>query len=160
EAAGADLLGELPAQGFLVALAGLDPAAGGDPERRAAGPRPAHEQRTAVPVEDERADGRPFDHRLAHPFAQLHGPTEALLVRDRRVRRRRRRQDEQAGVDEDARLDPELGPAAERAAEGLLADERDHARPQLARKAVEAGGRSREVAPSKVAGSLRRAVRG
>jgi len=57
-------------------------------------------------------------------------------------------------------LDAEVRPLAERAAIGLLADEREPLRPQLAGDRFEALGGAGEVAATQVAGTGRCAVRG
>lgn len=57
-------------------------------------------------------------------------------------------------------LQAELGPLAERAPVGLLADERDRARAQLGRDPTEAVGRAREVTGAKVARAWGRTVGG
>ena len=87
-------------------------------------------------------------------------PMEALRPGHRRVGRRRRRQDEQTGVGQGPRLEAELGSLPERAAIGLLADERHDARRQLRRDPPEPFRAAREVGRAQVARSGRRAQGG
>ena len=141
----------------LVGLAVLDAASGSCPPDLAAhGVLEAHEQDAIVGVEDDRAHGRPLGDD--EPVAQRLEPLQPLDVRNRGVRGRRRRQHEEPRRRQRPDLRAELGPVAERAAVGLLADERDCARPQLARHLLEAG--RVEVAAPQVARAGRRPVRG
>ena len=87
-------------------------------------------------------------------------PAQPLLPRHGRVGGRGRGQHEERRLAEAALLQPELGPLAERAAVGLLADEPDRARLELARDPLEPLGRAGEVAPAEVARAGRRAVGG
>ena len=107
-------------------------------------------------VDEERAHGRPR-HRL-EPVVERAEPAEPLGVGHRGVRRRGRREDEERGVVELARLRAELGALAEDAAVGLLADEGDRVRPELVGQLLEPAGV--EVAAPEVARARRRAVRG
>ena len=153
----ADLLGELAAEGLLLALARLDPAAGRRPPD-VVGDRvlEAEEKHAVVGVDDERAHRRARD-RL-EPVVERAEPVEALGVRDGGVRGRGRGQDVESGRAERPHLRPELGALAEGAAVGLLADERDRARPKLLGDLREP--RPVEVAAPKVARAGRRAVGG
>src|SRR5207247_5998678 len=87
-------------------------------------------------------------------------PAQPLSIRNRRVRRRRGRQDEQPGISERPNLRSELRPVAEGSAVRLLADERECPRIEVARESAETLGRAHEVTPPEIAGALRRAVRG
>src|SRR5205085_9107663 len=108
------LLAELAAQGGLGRLAAFGAAAGRRPPDLPDGIAELDEQDAVVAVEHERADRRP---RLRlEPRAQRREPPQPLRVRDRRIRGRRRREDEQADVLDRPQLRPELGALAERAA--------------------------------------------
>ena len=109
----------------------------------------ADEQDAVVRVEHDRA-GRRTDaelaHALCHERPQRAEPAQPLVPRHGRVCRRRRRKHEERRLAEPAFLEAVLRALAERAAVRLLADERDHARPQLAREPLEPLGAAGEVA--------------
>ena len=98
--------------------------------------------------------------RGAHELVQRAEPAQPLLPRNGGVRGRGRGQDEERRLAEAAALQAVLGPLAERPAIRLLADERDHARPQLARERLEPLRAAREVAGAEIARAGRRAVGG
>ncbi len=116
----------------------------------------AEEEHAVVGVDDERAHSG-TRHRL-EPVVERAEPEEPLAEGDGSVRGRGRGEDEERGLHERAQLRPELGPLAEGAAVGLLADEGERERPQLAREPGEPAGV--EVAAVQVAGAGRRAVGG
>src|SRR5205823_3231144 len=89
----AELLVQLPPKRFVSVLARLDAAARRDPERRAARPRPAKQQRPSAGVDDESAHGATIDCGLVHPLAQRAEPAQSLRVANRGVRGGRRRED-------------------------------------------------------------------
>src|SRR5581483_4034871 len=102
----ADLFSQLAPERLPLLLAGLDPAAGRDPERRAEPALPPKQQQAVALVDDEAADGAALRRLLSEPFLQRPEPAQPLRVRHRGVRRRGRREHEQAGVDERAFLAP------------------------------------------------------
>src|SRR6185503_11102747 len=92
--------------------------------------------------------------------AQCSEPAQPLLVRNSRVRRRGRGQDEEARGAQTAFLQAVLGPLPEHAFVRRLADERDDLGPELLGQALEPLGRPCEVAAPQVAASFGRAVGG
>src|SRR5581483_5340639 len=123
----ADLLRELALERMRVGLPCLDAAAGCRP------PRPevvfeADEQRTPRLVEHERAAPAAKAQPARAP-GELLEPAEPPRPRHRGVCRRRRRAPDELRLPELPRLQPELGPLAERAAVRLLPDEGEPPRP-------------------------------
>ena len=86
-------------------------------------------------------------------------PAQPLVPRHRGVRRRGRRQHPERRLGEAALLRAQLGPLAEGAAIGLLADEADRARPELDGDPLEARRRAGEVGAAKIARARRGARR-
>src|SRR5581483_318329 len=110
----ADLLGELALERVLVALALLDAAARRRPPR-AERVLEANGERPPLVVEDERAHAA-ADGQAARPAGELLEPAQALVPRDRGVRRRGRRQDEEPGLAEPPLLQAERRTLVEEAA--------------------------------------------
>src|SRR5581483_10976476 len=152
----ADLLGELALERVLVALALLDAAARRRPPR-AERVLEANGERPPLVVEDERAHAA-ADGQAARPAGELLEPAQALVPRDRGVRRRGRRQDEEPGLAEPPLLQAERRTLVEEAAVGLLADEGDPLRPELVGEPLDPG--AVEVAAAQVARAGRRPVGG
>src|SRR5215210_5782513 len=86
-------------------------------------------------------------------------PPQPLGIRNRSIRRRRRRQDEELRLTEATLLRAELGALAERAAVRLLADERDPLRPQLGSDPAQPLRRTREIGATQITRSAGRAQR-
>src|SRR5205085_655181 len=143
-----DLLHELAPDRRTLVLAVVDAAARRDPpDVTRDGMLPTQQEHPVRGVDDERA--RCEARVRLEPVAQRAKPAQTLVVGHRRVRGRRRRQDEEAGVLERAQLRSELGPLAEHTAIRLLADKGDRTRPQLEHERLEAG--AIEVAAPEIA---------
>src|SRR5262245_49401547 len=136
----------LSSQGGLEVFALVDATSGRGPPDLAVVVAELDEQRALILVEDECADRGSVD-RL-EPVLERAEPLESLGVGNRGVRGRSRREDEQSDVAESSLLRAVVRALAERAAVGLLADERDRTRPELEGDAPEPFGRIGEVAPA------------
>jgi hypothetical protein len=103
-----------------------------------------------VAVEHDRPNGSP-QRQARRAARELLEPPQPHAPRNRGVRGRRRREDEQPGVAEAPILDAQLRVLAERAPIGLLADEADPARTEVARELLQPLGRAFEIRSPKVA---------
>ena len=153
----AGFLEQLASQRHLVALVPFDAAAWGRPPHvavcRVLEP---HQQHPLRLVHDDRPH-RVAWHRL-DPLPQRPKPAESLGEGHRGVGGRGRGEDEEPGRGERSQLGPEIGTLAERAPVGLLADERDRARAQVASNPLQPAGV--EVGAAQVPRAGSRPVRG
>ena len=124
-----ELLGELSPERRFDVFALIDAAARSRPPRLAGVVAELDEQGPVLLVEDQCADGGSVDR--FEPGVELGEPPQPVGIRDGCVRGRGRGQYEEPDVVDRALLRAELGALAERAAVGLLADERDRSRTQL-----------------------------
>ena len=108
------------------------------------------------------SSGRAVSRRRAtgDQLGQALEPAQPFLPGNGCVCRRGRREHEQRRIAEPALLQAVLGPLAERAAVGLLADERDHARPELTGELLEPFGAAGEISRAEVARAGSRAEGG
>ena len=154
------LLGKLPTDGVLVGLSRVHSAAGSRPAAPSEGTRSARATRGRSRRRRVPAPRRGAALHSSREITKSPEPAEPLLPRDRGVRGRRRREDEEQRLARAPLLQAVLGSLAEHTLVGGLSDEADGAGPELCRDRLEPLAGAFEVGGAEVSRAAGRPARG